>query len=119
MNIRKGKTIFCFALCLTFLLSTACKAPAPAEMPAPQTETPAAETPAPTPTAAPAPQTAESSETREYDHKYFFVQCEKDPTREDTRHTWKVDHPVQSPDPAWSEEWDGDTVTYSETICTH
>lgn len=119
------KKLYCFlALCMLALLCSACGAPAAPDA----SPTPAATTPliTPTPPASSAPLTspAAAEETpvppgEPYDIRTSYVPCEKAPDRNDIKRTWKVNAPTESPDPNWTEQWDGDTVTYTEIICGH
>ncbi len=55
-----------------------------------------------------------------YGYVNEFVKCQIDNTRNDTKQTWKVYMPTESPDPSWTiESVDGDTVTYSKITCNH
>lgn len=62
---------------------------------------------------------SEGTVTEEFGHEYSYISCKKTDGEHDIKHTWKVTNPVDAPDPEWSEEWDGNTVTYTEIICEH
>lgn len=55
-----------------------------------------------------------------YDYVHELVKCQIDNTRSDTKTTWKVYMPTESPDPSWTvESVEGDIVTYSKIKCDH
>ncbi len=55
-----------------------------------------------------------------FDRHRERVTCRVDENEKDTKDTWKVKSPTESPDPSWVvEEVDGDVVTYSKTYCDH
>lgn len=48
------------------------------------------------------------------------IVCAVDETQTDTKETWKVKSPVETPDKYWTvESVDGRVVTYSKIICDH
>ena len=54
-----------------------------------------------------------------YDHQYRFIVCSKDSSREDVKHTWKVDLLYQCSNAQCGRESYVDTKTYSEVTCNH
>ncbi len=55
-----------------------------------------------------------------FDYNCEWVQCQVDTTARDTKITWKIYMPTESPDPNWTVESEEDgLVIYSKITCYH